>query len=174
MADSIAQAAAAHAASVMARVWQFVLTLILTLTLLQRSAIAAPTAIGGDQGKLLELLPLLDRWQRPGMMRVHEERGVSDDLSAAVRIHKAGAGSVDVWLITPLSRHWNAVVADAPELSAQLKRARWQRSDSDSDALPEAHQPAVRFQRISTLRQQLPQLPARTGGLMKLRQRMGR
>ena len=142
-AQAVTQAAAKCAVSALTWAAQAVLTLALALVLVQRGALAAPTSgSSGSSSRGGVWLPQLDRWQRPGINRLHEERSVSDDLSAAVRIYRGDEKSIDVWMITPLSSHWNEAVARAPQLSTQLANARWSR-DGDSE-MPR------RFQRIAT------------------------
>ena len=84
--------------------------LLLTLVITQNSAaLAAPTV-----GRRV----LSSGWQQPAV-GVHTADSLSDDLSAAVRIHRGGR-HLDVWLITPLSMHWDAIKAatDVPQIAA--------------------------------------------------------
>lgn len=46
------------------------------------------------------------------------------DLSAGVRVHRDGY-SLDVWLVTPLSRHWNQAIVEAPPVTRQLAASGW-------------------------------------------------
>ena len=47
----------------------------------------------------------------------------TSDLSAGMRIHRAGR-TLDVWMITPHSIHWDAVTLKPP-LAQQLEAADW-------------------------------------------------
>ena len=80
-AQAVTQAAAKCAVSALTWAAQAVLTLALALVLVQRGALAAPTSgSSGSSSRGGVWLPQLDRWQRPGINRLHEERSVSDDL----------------------------------------------------------------------------------------------
>lgn len=77
-------------------------------------------------------------------------RSVSDDFSAAVRIHRAGR-SLDVLALTPESEHWDAAFARVPPLHAQFASAQWR---------PGAGR--ARFERLS-LAAMRPRLPLKVG-----------
>jgi len=106
-----------------------VCALVLALTLSCRGAVAAPTA------------PLL---MQPPAVTIQTDRAVpSDDMSAAVRVHRDGR-SLDVWLITPHSIHW-AARARAPPLLEQLEARRWPLPRSGANSFQ------VRFERLATV-----------------------
>ena len=90
---------------------RMLLVFTLAITLARRGAIAAP-----PQPTLLA---------QPPALHVQTERRVpANDLSAAVRVHRAGR-TLDVWLVTPHSAHWEALAAAALPLHQQLAALRW-------------------------------------------------
>ena len=93
---------------------RFVLTLTLAVALFQRVAVALPPP---DQQLALDLPP--ESCCQPFT------RTISEDLSAGVRVHRENGASLDVWLVTPVSRHWNDAIATAPPLAEQLSASGW-------------------------------------------------
>ena len=95
--------------------WVLRATLVLALSLLlaRQDALAAQ--------------PSASLLMQPPAASVQSERAVpTSDLSAAVRVHRDGGHTLDVWLVVPLSMHWDAIAADdAPPLHEQLKTVSW-------------------------------------------------
>ena len=87
-------------------------TLLSAVTLLFTSA-AVPTVVRS----------LGVRVPVPALVGIHASAAVSDDLSAAVRVHR-GERSIDVWLVTPLSQHWDPTIA-VPGVADQLDALGW-------------------------------------------------
>ena len=104
---NLVDASRALVSGVARTIFMLALTLVLTRN---SSALAAPNAAGR--------CVLSSGWQQPAVS-IHTADSVSDDLSAAVRVHR-GSSYLDVCLITPLSIHWDAVKAatDAPQVVA--------------------------------------------------------
>ena len=96
--------------------WALRTTLVLALSLLlcRQNALAAQ--------------PSASLLLQPPAASVQSERAApTSDLSAAVRMHRDDGLTLDVWLVTPHSVHWDAVAAeDAPPLHEQLKTVSWQ------------------------------------------------
>ena len=75
--------------------------------------------------------------QPPAVERLELTRDMENDMSACVRVHR-GDRAIDVWLVTPLSAHWDEDAVAQP-VAAQLERASW--------ALAAAAPGVARFQR---------------------------
>lgn len=105
----------------------------LALALARRDALAAE-----PNAALLMQPPTLE-------VRTYRDTPTSD-LSAGVRVHRGDGRTLDVWLVTPHSVHWDAIAADAPPLDQQLVAVRWPPvlSSRTSQRAP------VRFERLQS------------------------
>ena len=87
------------------------LILMMALTLSRRGALAA--------------VPSPLTLAQPPCVSMQSRRAMpSDDLSAAVRVHRGGR-ALEVWMVTPHSVHWDRVVAAAPSALDQLEEVKW-------------------------------------------------
>ena len=94
---------------------------------------------------------------RPPSVSVQSRIARNDDLSAGVRVHRGGR-TLDVWLVTPHSKHWDALAVGAPPLDQQLESLAWEPFGGGGKA--------ARFERLVT--PALPRLLMRRGPAFKM------